>query len=124
MLQPRAGSGQILPDVVSQPYEVTHRLLILAWDSDACQLACTEQPRQLHGVAPIRLHAVSRSYWDQARRDHLAGDPHLRKLPVQFEPAGTGLVTASQLVVVPHEPLKRSANGLGLVRDVADDGLA
>ena len=52
--------------------------------------------RQLLGIAPIRLHPVASLDRHQRRRDHLAQDSQLGKLPVKYIPGWTSFVTGLQ----------------------------
>src|SRR5438105_2122755 len=77
---------------VARTNEVPQRLLLCIGDPDRREIPTPMKPRELFGVATVRLYSVSRLHRNERRRDHLALHPHLRKLPVQAVPAWPSLV--------------------------------
>ena len=50
---------------------------------DGGEIARAQQPRELDGIAPIRLHAVARLLRDQRRRDHLTRQALRGEIPIE-----------------------------------------
>ena len=71
---------------------------------------------QLFRISTIRLDPVSWLGRHQTGCDHLAGNPHLRQLPIHHVPSGTSLIAYPQMLDWPQF-VNQFANGFQLVGD-------
>ena len=103
--------------VLARPRQVAHRLLLLVRHPHRPQHPRPMQTRQHQRIAPVRLHPLTRTTRDQARRHHL-GAPS-RQSPDTPVPARTRLVAEAHHLTVraqcPNQPQQR----LALILDLA-----
>jgi hypothetical protein len=85
---------QIHPRITASATEVPQRLVRFIGDPHGSQVPTPQQPRQLHSVAAIILHAIARPLRDQARRYHNAGCTHLCEAALETVAARAGFVAA------------------------------
>jgi hypothetical protein len=83
-----AGRHEVLADILASPDEIPDGLLVRGGDADSGEFAGAIQARELGGVAPVGLDAVTGALGNQGRGDDVADDPHRRELPIELEPTG------------------------------------
>jgi hypothetical protein len=99
------------PKIVSRrlagPHKIAHRLMSRVWRPNPCQLAGPMQSRQRDRVAPVRLDALARPFWDQAgatTMQSVAEGVNLAVKPVSRRP---GFKADVQTVVPVRQSLDR-----------------
>src|SRR5512141_737088 len=110
--EPMARWGEVLADILARADEIADRLLVGGRNGDHGELAGAIQASELPGVAAVGLHAVRRLHGDEGRGHDLAGDPHLRQLPIDLVPTGPRLVAAAKLVRLQGEPAEGASDDL------------
>ena len=92
-------AGPVLHRSRSGTHQIAHRFVRLVRCPELRQLARTEQARQFHGNATVRLHPLAGPARDQRRRDHGAVMPECLELPFQAVAGRPGLVAEPQAQV-------------------------
>ena len=96
-------------------HQIAHRLMGFVGRPDLGQFAGTEQTRQLHRIAAVRLHPLARPARDQGRSDDGAFVTELLDQPLQAVARRPRLVAEAKPCAGPFELAHQTAHG-GVIR--------
>ena len=120
-LQSELGIRQGDPRGVARSAQITNRFILHGGHVDGGEVAGAEEPRELDGIAPIGLHLVPGSAWNERRRDDVTREPFRREVPIQAIPIRPGFVDEVQIGGLPLQPTNQPIE-VGVARpDRADE---
>jgi hypothetical protein len=102
--------------------EIAKSFVLDGRDINGVEVARAQQARQLDGVAPIGLDAVSWLFWDERGSNDQAGDPTPGEVAIEKIAARTGLVSYDEAVGLGLEPADEPVDVGGSGADAADIG--
>jgi hypothetical protein len=101
--------------------KIAHRLMRCIRRPDSRQFAGSMQSRQRDRVAPVRLHALARPFWDQRRSDHHAIMAESLNLATKTVSGRPGFKADMQPMVSLRQPLDRPLDRQWTVLDIAEE---
>src|ERR1700687_6344878 len=93
-----ASAQDVLAEVLAQPQQVAHRLLVRWRHAYRGELAGAEQPTELARVAAVGLDTLTGLARDEGGRDDGAGDTERTEQTLQLVPAGPRLIADAYVV--------------------------
>jgi len=102
--------------------EVAKGFILDGRDVDGVEVTGAQQARQLDGVAPVGLDAVSWLFWDERWSNDQAGDPTPGEVAIEKIAARTGLVSYDEAVGLGLEPADEPVDVGGSGANAADIG--